>query len=97
MSKLIGAISVPWFTSETWPELLKVAADRADLPDTFSEFELIAGRKFERFCADGFNLQKVLISPIELAQWCRVQRQPVNAMTRAAFATFVAMRRAAAH
>lgn len=92
-----SAIAVPWFTAETWPELLKVAADRDDLPDTFAEFELIAGRKFDQLRARGVSLQRVLISVAELSAWCRAQRQPVNAMTRAVFAAFVLMRRDRAH
>ena len=92
-----GVLTVPWFTIETWPELLKVAADRATLPDTFVEFEQIAGGKFDRLRAQGVPLQKVLISVAELTAWCRANRCPVDGPGRAAFAAFVAMRRASAH
>lgn len=64
-------LTVPWFTAETWPELLKVATDRANLPDTFAEFEQIAGRKFARFTAQGMHLQKVLVDVDTLVAWCR--------------------------
>jgi hypothetical protein len=94
---LIGPWAIPWFTAETWPELLTVAADRADLPDTFAEFELIAGRKFERLRAQGVPLHRVLVSIPEMAAWCRANGFRVDAPGRAAFAAFVAMRRAAVH
>jgi hypothetical protein len=95
--KMQGAITVPWFTAETWPELLAVATDRATLPDTFAEFEVIAGRKFARFTAQGHSLHKVLISVAELTVWCRANRIPIDGHGRAAFAAFVAMRRDRAH
>jgi hypothetical protein len=92
-----GAIAVPWFTAATWAELLAVASDRDALPDTFAEFEVIAGRKFDQIRVQGIPLHKVLISVIELSAWCQAQHKPVDGTTRAAFAAFVAMRRASAH
>jgi len=95
--KMQGGVSVPWFTAETWPELLKVADDRADLPDSHAEFEQIAGRKFKAFAARGIPVVKVLIDIPELVAWCWANRCPIDGPGRAGFAAFSAMRRANAH
>jgi hypothetical protein len=90
-------VSVAWFTADTWQKLLKVAADRANLPDTFAEFEEIAGRKFDRLCAQGIPVEKVLVSVDEMAAFCHAHGLALDSNGRAIFAAFVAARRAGAH
>jgi hypothetical protein len=46
MTGRLRCLAVPWFTAETWPELRRVAADHRNLPDTFAEFERMAGCRF---------------------------------------------------
>ena len=94
----IDAIGVPWFTAETWPRLLEVCAAEADLmPDTYSEWIALAEPRFAQHVADGLPVERVLIDPDEMADWCEVNDLPVDGKARAVFAAFVLARRARAH
>jgi hypothetical protein len=93
----LRGFGVPWFTAEDWPKLLAVAADRAALPDTFAEFEQIAGQRFNALRAQGAEIVKVTISVDELVAWCRAQRCPVDTTAWATFAAFILSRRDRAH
>lgn len=91
--KLRG-IGVPWFTAESWPRLLAIAADRADLPDTFEGFERRAGERFDRHVAAGQPLEKVLVVVDQLAAWCRELGVSVDARARSVFAAVMLARQA---
>jgi hypothetical protein len=86
-------IAYSWFTADSWPRLLAIAADRASLPDTFEGFERRAGERFNRHIANGVPLERVLIDVDALGAFCAAQRIPVDARSRSAFAALVLARR----
>ncbi len=86
-------IAYSWFTADSWPRLLAIAADRASLPDTFEGFEKRAGERFDRHVAAGYPLERVLIDVTALAAFCAAQRIPVDSTGRATFAAFVLSQR----
>jgi hypothetical protein len=90
--KLRG-VGIAWFTAESWPRLLEIAADRDDLPPNFEAFERRAGERFDRHVANGLPLEKVLIDVDALAAWCRELGMPVDNPSRSAFAALTLARR----
>jgi hypothetical protein len=81
---------IAWFTAESWPRLLEIAADRSVLPDTFEEFERVAGARFNALAAAGHPLEKIVLDVAavdRLADWCRELGRPVDADARSVFAT----------
>ncbi len=93
----IRGVAVAWFTPETWPRLREISADPDDLPETYGEFLTLAEPRFARHVAAGAPLQRVLIDPDELLEWCEVNRRPVDGHARAGFAAYVLMRRERVH
>jgi hypothetical protein len=91
-SKLRG-IAVPWFTAESWPRLLAIAADRDTLPATFEAFVERAGERFDRDVANGLPLEKVLIDPEALGSWCADLGRSCDGRARAMFAVVMLMQR----
>ena len=89
----IKGLAIPWFTAESWPKLLAVAADRSNLPDTFEEFDQRAGKRFEDFVAQGHPCEKVLIDVDQLAAWCSDRGIPLDGNARAAFAGYLLAQR----
>ena len=86
-------IGVAWFSAEDWSALLAASADRANLPETFAEFEALAEGKMAGFAARGVHLDRVVISVPALVRWCSATGRPVDANARAAFAAILLARR----
>jgi hypothetical protein len=89
----LRGLAIPWFTAQSWPRLLRVAADRWNLPDTFEEFERSAGKRFDDFVAQGHPCERVMIDVDRLVAWCREQGRPVDGPARAAFAALTLAQR----
>ncbi len=88
----IRGVAVPWFTAQSWPRLLEVAADRADLPQTFEGFLQRAGERFDRHVANGHALEKILIDVDELIAFCIALGRPIDSRARAVFAAYLQAR-----
>ena len=93
----IRGLGIPWFTAETWARLREITADPGKLYDTFDEWHASAEAWFESNVSEGDRVERVLIDPDELLEWCQANDVPVDAHARAGFAAFVLARRARAH
>lgn len=82
-------VAIPWFTAESWPNLLEVAADRANLPRTFAEFERRTGERVARRVAKGVPLKRVVVDVTNLVAWCHWQGIPIDGRARASFAAYL--------
>lgn len=81
----VRGIGIAWFTPESYQRLLAIAADRAELPETFEAWERRVTERFERRVAAGQPLEKVLIDVDRLAAFCHELGCPVDVMARSAF------------
>lgn len=86
-------IGVAWFRADEWPALLAASADRANLPETFAEFEALAEGKMAGFASRGVHLDRVVISVPALVRWCSATGRPVDGGARASFAAITQAKR----
>ena len=78
-------VGVAWYSREQWDRLLSVAADRADLEDTYDDWVRIAERGISKIRRTGLKPTKIPIDVEELIDWCREESRPVDGQARADF------------
>jgi len=83
---LFRGLILPWFTREGWPKMLKAAADRDRLHDTFEEFEQSSTTAFNDVVAKGHPVEKVQIDADALIAWCKAEGRPLDSGARHVFA-----------
>ncbi|PKN30453.1 MAG: hypothetical protein CVU64_03240 [Deltaproteobacteria bacterium HGW-Deltaproteobacteria-21] len=77
---------VAWYYREQWDRLLSVAADRADLEDTYDDWVRMAEKGISKIRQTGLNPMKIPIDVEELINWCREEDRPLDGQARADFA-----------
>ena len=83
--KLRG-IGVPWFTAQSWPRLLAIAADRADLPDTFEDSSAVLASASIVTSRPAIRSRRCLSTSTRSPPGVRELGVPVDARARSVFA-----------
>lgn len=78
-----------WPTAENYPRF--VAACDDEVPATFEEFEALAAERMADAESRGFHIEKIAFDPDRMALWCRAHFGRVDAVSRAAYAGFLAL------
>lgn len=86
-------VAVPWFTPAGWSRLLELAADPANLPETFEQFEQLATARIAVLEERGMAVERVMVDPDALAKWCSDLGVPCDSAARSGFALIRAMER----
>jgi hypothetical protein len=78
-------LGIAWFRPEQWSRLLEISEDRADLEETFAEWECLAEEKLRGLRAQGLDVEKVTIDVEEFLAWCKSRRLSVDASARSQY------------
>jgi hypothetical protein len=79
------ATGVAWYRPEQWDRLLEISSDRAELEDTYDEWNAVAEENLRMLTQHGYTLRKVEIDLEELLIWCNLQNRPVDGNARSEF------------
>lgn len=79
-------VAFGWYTTITYARLLEIISDRQHFPEKFEAWCPIAQRRFDALRQLGVDVEKVLIDPQEMLEWCQARRHRVDARHRAQFA-----------
>ena len=74
-----------WFTAEQWPRLMEVCPDGVTLGRDHASWLAQAEQDLAGLKAIGVTIRKVLVDVEDLTAWCRRNRRPVDADSRAAY------------
>ena len=77
--------SIAWYDSSQWGLLTKVAADRADLDDTFEEWRANALGVEREIQAAGHAVSRVAVDVAKLEAWCREKHVANTSSARAKY------------
>ena len=80
-------IGVAWYRREQWGRLLEVSSDRAELEDTYDEWQALAEENLRKLAQHGYILHKVDIDVEELLSWCNSHNRSVDGDARSEFTT----------
>jgi hypothetical protein len=86
-------LGIAWFRPEQWSRLLEISEDRADLEETFAEWESLAEEKLRDLRAQGLDVEKVTIDVEKLLVWCKGRGLSVNASARSQYVAEVLRKR----
>jgi len=78
---------IGFYRKEQWPLLLETAEDRAELEDTYEEWELNLKKSMEHMRKLGMNPLKVDMDVKELLRWCKSRDLKNVGESRAEFIT----------
>jgi hypothetical protein len=78
-------IGIAWYSSTQWALLKRVAADRADLDDTYAAWEMNALETERMIEETGQSVVRVPIDVTKISSWCRKRRIPNNSSSRAQY------------
>ena len=76
-----------WYRPEQWSRLREVSADRAELEETFAEWESLAEQTLRSLQTQGMHIEKVMVDVEELLVWCKDRGLPVDASARSHYVT----------
>lgn len=74
-----------WFDREQWLLLTEVVPDRAELDESFEEWEKSALTAVAAMEAEGLRVEKIAIDVGELCVWCRSRKRPVDGGARSEY------------
>lgn len=77
--------SIAWYDPSQWRLLTQVAADRANLDDTFEEWHTNALRAEREIQASGHAVSRIAVDVTKLEAWCRERKIINNSSARAEF------------
>jgi len=80
-------IAIAWYKPEQWALLKACSVDKEVIEDTFEEWVTNAEVQFEGLKKEGLNIHKVVIDMDALVAWCRDNDLPVDAESRAKYAS----------
>jgi hypothetical protein len=86
-------LGIAWFRPEQWSRLLEISEDRADLEETFAEWEGLAEEKLRGLRAQGLAVEKVTIDVEEFLAWCKSRGLSVDASARSQYVAEVLRKR----
>ena len=78
-------IGVAWYDPAQWNLLLRIAADRADLDQTYSAWERNALDAERTIKEAGHEVVRVPVDVAKLAPWCRKKGLPNSSSSRAQY------------
>ena len=87
------AVAFAWFDREQWQRLTEVAADRAELDDTYEQWQKGAREALANLERQGLRIQKVHVKVDALMAWCKAQGLPVNGEARSQYVANVLRQR----
>jgi len=87
-----AVIGLAWYTREGWERLRELAVDRAQLDDSFDDWERGAQAAIAQFAEIGRVMRKVPIDVEALLAWCQAQGLPLNSAARAEYVTYLIQR-----
>ncbi|MEX2284550.1 MAG: hypothetical protein WEE89_18825 [Gemmatimonadota bacterium] len=79
------AVGVAWYSREHWQRLRDASEDRADLEDTWEEWNAQAEEQLADLRCSSIRVIKVPVDVDAMVDWCRERGVPVNAENRAAY------------
>jgi hypothetical protein len=79
------AAGVAWYRRNQWQLLRDASDDRADLEDTWEEWNAQVEERVADMRCSSISVMKVPVDVDALLNWCRERRVPVNAESRAAY------------
>ena len=78
-----------WFDRAQWQRLTEVVEDRAELDDTYEQWEQGANDAMRKFERQGQKVEKVHIDVQALVSWCKAKGLPINGKSRSEYVTTV--------
>lgn len=78
-------VGLGWYSPEQWEALTQVVPDRAELDDTYEEWEANATQALQTLLAQGARAVKVEVDVDELVEWCQNNGRQPNSEARADF------------
>lgn len=83
-----NVVGIGWYLPEQWDKLRKISADRGDIEETFSEWEINAEKAAAKLARTGVTVTKVLVDVENLRKWCVEQGVIIDAAARSQFVAF---------
>lgn len=80
-------IAIAWYKPDQWALLKAYSIDKEVIEDTFEEWAEHAEKQFEGLRKEGLNMHKVVIDIDAMVAWCKENDLPVDAESRAKYAT----------
>ncbi len=78
-------LRVAWFNEEQWQLLCTLVPDRAELDDTYEQWQQSARRAVREIETSGHTVERVSVDVLALFQWCRERNLPLNGSARAEY------------
>jgi hypothetical protein len=79
------AVGLAWYDAAQWAKLKQVAADTANLDDSYEDWQHNAERTERELTRRGVQLRRVAIDVDALVAWCRQRGMPINGEARAQY------------
>lgn len=79
-------VTIPWYDSEQYSQLLEQAIDRERLDSTYEEWQRRANLLVEELEGRGTRIEKVLVNVHDLVNWCASHSRSVDADARSEYA-----------
>ena len=87
MSQHIG-IGIGKYRKRDYQEILRLSEDRESMDQTWSEWKANKNRALKNFQKMGLKVLDVVILPIELVTYCRVNGMRINGESRSKFVSY---------
>ena len=78
-----------WYDRAQWLRLTEVVADRAELDDTYEQWQRSANNAMSMLEGQGHKPQKVIVQVDALVSWCKERGLPIDGQSRAEYVTFM--------
>jgi hypothetical protein len=79
-------VGIPWYTRETYADVVEVMADRRHLPGTFEAWLAVAERNVKDYEIQGLTVRRVQMDARIFLQWCDLLSFRPVAHARSVFA-----------
>lgn len=80
-----AVFGLAWFDRAQWQRLTEVVENRAELDDTYEQWEKGANDALRKFERQGQRVEKVHIDVQALISWCKAKGLPVNGQSRSEY------------
>lgn len=87
-------IQILWLRPEDYPRFREIFDD---VDDTFDEWRARMERRLAEVRVDGVEIERMLIDPDKLVEWCRENGRTVDANARALYPAYLALVRDSGH
>lgn len=76
------------YRKEDYQEILKLSGDRHKMDETWEGWKENKKKTVKNFKKMGLNTIDILVTPIELVEYCRKNGKPINGESRASFISY---------